>query len=189
MARLCATCQHRELHEINKRLLAGEGIDSVARRFGLAKSSVNRHRRNHLGLQRGSRDKINGRVPEAETVERALPFTVTKTTPQTVAAAASLLDDAPAALDAIAKRIDAISAKAEAEGSLTVALQGLGELRRLVVEGAKLKAGVPDVAVNVGVQVNVLVPELARAFVRIAEKHDLPAEAVADFAAEIERAA
>jgi hypothetical protein len=46
--RLCLSCQHEKRREIDEALLANAPLRDVARRFGLSKDSVARHKRDHL---------------------------------------------------------------------------------------------------------------------------------------------
>jgi hypothetical protein len=74
----------------------------------------------------------------------------------TALAALPTREEAGAALSGIGARIDAIAARAEAEGSLAVALIGLKELRSTVTAQAQLAGHVGSGAqVQVNTQVNV----------------------------------
>jgi hypothetical protein len=65
-------------------------------------------------------------------------------------------EEAGSALSSIGARIDAIAARAEAEGSLAVALMGLKELRSTVLGQAQLAGHVGSGAqVQVNTQVNI----------------------------------
>jgi hypothetical protein len=46
--RMCLSCQHEKRGEIDEALLANAPLRDVARRFGLSKDSVARHKRVHL---------------------------------------------------------------------------------------------------------------------------------------------
>jgi|HubBroStandDraft_4_1064222.scaffolds.fasta_scaffold00333_3 hypothetical protein len=45
----CSVCSHDDLTDIQKALVGGEPLSSVAFRFQLAKSSLSRHSSNHMG--------------------------------------------------------------------------------------------------------------------------------------------
>ena len=49
MSRKCSCCEHPKIIEINAALLNGDSIRDVSGRYGLAKSSVQRHKKDHLG--------------------------------------------------------------------------------------------------------------------------------------------
>ena len=109
-------CQHHRLPEISADMANGVSDVQIAQRYGLARSSVQRHR-THMG------------TPDSVSIStrKGIAFT----------ALASL----PSAYEvngyaSIASRIDAIAAKAEQEGSLAVALMGLKELRSTVTAQA-----------------------------------------------------
>lgn len=48
MSRVCTVCRSPEILAINKALVAGESIRDISGRYGLARSSVDRHASNHL---------------------------------------------------------------------------------------------------------------------------------------------
>jgi hypothetical protein len=48
MPQLCQSCTHPDREAIDRALVGGEGAGTVADRFGLSSSSVDRHARNHL---------------------------------------------------------------------------------------------------------------------------------------------
>lgn len=48
MARECLVCTSKRLGEVDRDLLAGETVASVARAYGISDSSVRRHYQNHL---------------------------------------------------------------------------------------------------------------------------------------------
>jgi hypothetical protein len=55
----CSVCAHKQLDEIDSALVSGGSLDSTAERFGLSRSSLMRHKRNHparvLGVAPGER--------------------------------------------------------------------------------------------------------------------------------------
>jgi len=58
MGRPCTVCTHPQIDAINKALAAGESHQSVADRFGLAASSVGRHKRKHLPAEIAKAAKV-----------------------------------------------------------------------------------------------------------------------------------
>jgi hypothetical protein len=149
MPRPCTVCLHPELPEIVADLANGVNAVQIAKRYGLARSSVQRHRQ-HVGAGRPTepsppRAPLNS-VDAAGRTGRAF---------QALASLPSL-DEVGAAYSSIGPRIDAIAADAAAEGSLAVALMGLRELRATVTAQAQLAGHVGSRAqVQVNTQVNV----------------------------------
>ena len=118
---------------------------AIAKRYGLARSSVQRHR-THVG---GPAAELGSRAPsEPSTPSNAASLPGARLSPSA--------DEVGAAYSSIGARIDAIAAKAEQEGSLAVALVGLQELRSTVTAQAQLAGHVGSgAAVQVNTQVNV----------------------------------
>jgi hypothetical protein len=109
----------------------------IAKRYALARSSVQRHRQ-HVGAPNST--VVAERKSAAFQALASLP-------------SAAEVNQAYAS---ITSRIDAIAAKAETEGSLAVALMGLRELRSTVTAQAQLAGHVGSAAqVQVNTQVNV----------------------------------
>ena len=109
----------------------------IAKRYALARSSVQRHRQ-HVGAPNST--AVAERKSAAFQALASLP-------------SAAEVNQAYAS---ITSRIDAIAAKAESEGSLAVALMGLRELRSTVTAQAQLAGHVGSGAqVQVNTQVNV----------------------------------
>jgi hypothetical protein len=119
MPRPCTVCRHHRLPEIAADMANGVTDVAIAERYGLARSSVQRHRQ-HVG----ARSSI------AATERKGAAFTALASLPSA--------DEVGAAYSSIAARIDAITARAEKEGSLAVALVGLKELRSTVTAQAHL---------------------------------------------------
>lgn len=60
MARLCVACTHERHDEINQALVNGEPLAEIARKFNIARTSVRRHRENHLpGILVVARDTLD----------------------------------------------------------------------------------------------------------------------------------
>jgi hypothetical protein len=109
----------------------------IAQRYGLARSSVQRHRA-HMGTPNS--------IAAAD--RKGMAFTALAALPS--------IEEVGQAYASIASRIDAISAKAEEEKSLAVALMGLRELRSTVTAQAHLAGHIgSNAAVQVNTQVNV----------------------------------
>jgi hypothetical protein len=110
---------------------------AIAERYGLARSSVQRHRQ-HSGAPSS--------IAAAE--RKSAAFTALASLPSA--------DEVGAAYSSIAARIDDIAAKAEKEGSLSIALLGLRELRSTVTAQAALAGHIGSGAhLQVNTQVNV----------------------------------
>lgn len=48
MGRQCTVCAHKDLEEINRLLLCSDSYRDLARRFGLSKDSLARHKEGHI---------------------------------------------------------------------------------------------------------------------------------------------
>jgi hypothetical protein len=137
MPRPCTVCQHHRLPEISAEMANGVSDVQIAQRYGLARSSVQRHRA-HMGTPNS--------IAAAD--RKGMAFTALAALPS--------VEEVGAAYASIASRIDAISAKAEEEKSLAVALMGLRELRSTVTAQAHLAGHIGSGAnVQVNTQVNV----------------------------------
>jgi hypothetical protein len=117
----------------------GNGVSDhrIAARYGLARSSVQRHR-THIW------------TPDSVSIStrKGIAFTALAALPS--------VEEIGQAYSSIASRINAISAKAEEEKSLAVALMGLRELRSTVTAQAHLAGHIGSGAsVQVNTQVNV----------------------------------
>ena len=111
MSRACTTCQHLKRPEIDRRLAAGEPTTHVARDYELNLSSLHRHRVNCLKL--GSSGAIKKEEARGTAAVALLP------SKETLSGAYFELRD----------RIDQIVARAEQQGSLSVAVSGLNALQ------------------------------------------------------------
>ncbi|MGA8613439.1 MAG: hypothetical protein WB760_17395 [Xanthobacteraceae bacterium] len=120
--RSCVTCQHLKRPEIDRRLAGGEPLTHIARDYGLSQSSLYRHRANCLGL--GSSNEIKKDAARGSAAVALLPSSET-------------LSGAYAELR---NRIDQITAQAQQEGSLRIALAGLTSLRQTLDSQARLAA-------------------------------------------------
>jgi hypothetical protein len=137
MPRPCSVCHHIRLPEISADMAGGVSDVVIAKRYSLARSSVQRHRQ-HVGAPNST--VVAERKSAAFQALASLP-------------SAAEVNQAYAS---ITSRIDAIAAKAETEGSLAVALMGLRELRSTVTAQAQLAGHVGSGAqFQVNTQVNV----------------------------------
>jgi hypothetical protein len=98
MPRTCTVCTHEDRADIDSALLAGASLRDIARRVSLSKDAVARHKRDHLPTS----------LLVAQEVEE-------------IAHADSLLDQ----IRGYQRRVDTITAKAEAGGDYRTALSGL----------------------------------------------------------------
>lgn len=48
MGRTCTVCSHKDVEEINKQLLSGPSLRTIAAQFNLTKTSLIRHRESHI---------------------------------------------------------------------------------------------------------------------------------------------
>jgi transposase-like protein len=131
--------------EIDRRLAAGEPTAQVARDYDINPSSLHRHRVNCLRL--GSANAIKKEAARGSAAVALLPSKETLS----------------GAFSDLAGRIDEIIAKAQAEGSLKIALSGLNSLRQTLESHARLAGhiGAAGTQVNVAIQNNVNVTQIA----------------------------
>src|SRR5579871_2241015 len=112
MSRNCAVCQHVKRTEVDRRLAAGEPGNRIAKDYQIATSSLHRHRRNCLKL-----------APAGAIAKEAARGTV-------ALACLPSKDDLNQAYAGISQEIGEIIADAKRQGSLSVALKGLGALKQ-----------------------------------------------------------
>jgi hypothetical protein len=138
MSRVCSTCQHLKRPEIDRRLAAGEPTAQVARDYQINQSSLHRHRVNCLAL--GSANVLKKEAARGTAAVALLPSKETLS----------------AAYFELRQQIDQIVARAEAEGSLTIALSGLNSIRQTLDSLARLAGhiGSATAQVNVAIQNN-----------------------------------
>jgi hypothetical protein len=137
MPRPCSVCQSHFLPEIAAAMADGVSDVQIAKRYGLSRPAVQRHR-THIGAPNSA----------VAADRRGVAFAALAALPS--------VEEVGAAYASIASRIDAISAKAEEEKSLAVALMGLRELRSTVTAQAHLAGHIgAGASVQVNTQVNV----------------------------------
>ncbi len=147
MATKCTVCQHIKRAEIDRRLAAGEPGNQVAKSYGIATSSLHRHRGNCLQLA-----SSNAIMKDAARATAALECLPSK-------------DELNQGYASISQQIGDIIADAKRQGSLSVALKGLGALKQTLDSQMRL-AGHDrpiDAQINVAIQnnLNVEVRDLA----------------------------
>jgi hypothetical protein len=136
MARPCSVCRHPQLPEITVDIADGANDVAIAKRYGLGRSAMQRHRQ-HLGAPNSM----------AAAERKSAAFQALASLPSAA--------EVNQAYASITSRIDAIAGKAEAEGSLAVALVGLRELRVTVESQARLAGHIGSGGATVAVQTNV----------------------------------
>jgi hypothetical protein len=154
MSRKCSTCQHVKRAEIDRRLAAGEPASQIAKDYGINPSSLHRHRSNCLRL--------------------ASSGAIMKETARGTAAVACLpsKDELGNGYVNLLAQIDEIVAQAKAEGSLSIALNGLNSVRHTLDSLSRLSGfDRQGPQVNVAVQTNVNI-ELTALAERIIQKFD-----------------
>lgn len=67
MARKCSICEHPKRAEIEKAMLDGASLGEIAKRFGTTKSSLHRHRKDHVTANLAQAKQAR-EVANAETV-------------------------------------------------------------------------------------------------------------------------
>ncbi len=112
MSRSCTICQHLKRPELDRRLAAGEPTARLARDYDLTTSSLYRHRRNCLKL--GPSNAIKQEAARGSAALELLPGRE--------ALAGHYLE--------LRQQIDQIVQQAQAQGSLSVALNGLNSVKR-----------------------------------------------------------
>jgi hypothetical protein len=139
MSRSCTTCQHIKRSEIDRRLAAGEPTVQVARDYELNPSSLQRHRKNCVGLA------ASGAIKK----EAARGSAAVELLPSKETLSGHYFD--------LCKRIDQIVAQAQQQGSLNVAISGLNSIRQTLDSQARLAGHLQPAStqVNVAVQTNV----------------------------------
>ncbi len=105
MPRTCSICTHAERAAINAALLAGTALRDIAGQFGVSKSSLDRHKEEHLPVA----------LVQAKDAE-----------------AAAHADDLLAQLATLQADARRIGARAEREGDLRTALAAVRELVRMI---------------------------------------------------------
>jgi hypothetical protein len=139
MPQRCTVCHHPRIADISADMVGGATDTAIAQRYGLARASVGRHR-------------VHIKAPTAASVAQR------KSRAFTALAALPSAEEVGDAYSSIARRIDAIAARAESEGSLAVALVGLKELRTTIRAQAEIAGhvgGGATVQVAVKNEVNV----------------------------------
>jgi hypothetical protein len=105
MARKCNVCSHADRERIDKKLIAGHQLRVLSRQFQIDKSSLWRHKNNHIPLDLVKSHKV-----------------------QEYARANHLADE----IEALRVKAERISNKAEKKGDYRTALAGIRELTRIV---------------------------------------------------------
>jgi hypothetical protein len=137
MARKCSTCQHVRRADIDRRLAAGEPGNRIADDYDVNPSSLHRHRVNCLKL--GSSNVIMKEVARGSAALACLPSK----------------EELGGSYHEICGRIDQISAQAQQQGSLQIALSGLNSLRHTLDSLSRLSGhDRQGPQVNVAVQTN-----------------------------------
>lgn len=145
MARLCTICSHPQRSAIDKKIAADAPIRTIAKEFGLPKSTLQRHKNECAGLKNPPVEER--REPTRGTIALALMPS---------------REELASRYQTLGERIDELIAKAEKTGSLAIAVQGLNSLRQNWDSLSKLAGHVGQGAqVNVGVQVNISAADIA----------------------------
>ena len=164
MPRPCSVCLHPRLPEIAADMVARMSDVAIAQRYGLARSSVQRHRQ-HVGAP----PSVDREPPPPPPPPKLNSVAAARRTGRAFHALASLpsADEVNGAYASITKRIDAIATKAEQQDSLAVALMGLKELRNTVEAQAKLAGhlgpGQAVQATQINIDMGAVVKELIAA--------------------------
>ena len=142
MARPCSVCRHPQLPEITVDIADGANDVAIAKRYGLGRSAMQRHRQ-HIGAPNSM----------AAAERKSAAFQALASLPSAA--------EVNQAYASITSRIDAIATKAEQQDSLAVALVGLRELRVTVEAQAKLAGHIGSGGATVAIQTNVSIDAAA----------------------------
>jgi transposase len=130
MPRTCSICKHKQLEQINKELINGTSYRAISGRFGVSKSSLERHHKNHLPADL-TKAKAAGEIAQAD----------------------SLL----AQLQTLQGQTLSILKQAESTKDHNTALKAIAEARRNLELLAKVTG---DLAQEGAVNINLLIPVL-----------------------------
>jgi hypothetical protein len=112
MPRTCTICSHPDRAEIDRALLDTDSLRDIAGRFDVSRSALDRHKADHLPEQLS-------KAQEADEVTQA--------------------DDLLGRLDELWKEAKEIEARAKKSDDLRTAIQGIGQLARIVEVMAKIR--------------------------------------------------
>ena len=115
MAQVCTICSHNDKDKINRALLTGQSNRSIAAQYGLAETSLRRHKDNHL-TQALIKGKEVQEVTQADTLIGDLQFLKGKA--MTLLGKAQEVDDLKAASSLIGQARQVIETLAEVRGEL-----------------------------------------------------------------------
>ena len=115
MARKCSICEHPKRAEIEKAMLDGASLGEIAKRFGTTKSSLHRHRKDHVTANLAQAKQAR-EVANAETV---LDYSATlRDKAMSILETAETAKDWPLALRAIRECKGVLKLLAEVSGEL-----------------------------------------------------------------------
>jgi len=117
-------CRHPRVDDLNKDIVRGMAIRAVARRYGLDADAVHRHARNHLTEQMRREIAVELKHERAQAVATELND--------------ERLDIANT-YEALAKRVERLITKAEAEGNDGLALASMEGLRKVLHDIATMQ--------------------------------------------------
>ncbi len=139
----CSICNHPKRVEIDKALIDGGSYRDVARRFGVSRSAVGRHKRNGHIAEKIAKAARKKEIKEGEAIQAA----VLAQEQIEVVHAETILDE----IGRLKDRSLAILERAESEGTRE-ACTALGEVRRTLELLAKISGELQDqsaVTVNI----------------------------------------
>ncbi|VTZ52676.1 hypothetical protein MPC4_90151 [Methylocella tundrae] len=117
MSRPCSVCTHPRRAEIDRALVKEVAERTLAKDFGLSRSAINRHKTTCAGLAKVGTKQVREARHE---ISRGTVALALLPSPEQLAEMYA----------ALGQRIDAIVEAAAKQNSLTVALNGLGQLRQ-----------------------------------------------------------
>lgn len=122
MPRKCLVCTHPEREKIDEYLIGGHSFRKISRRFEIDKSSLFRHKRNHLPV-------TLVRAEEAKEIARS----------------GNLWEQ----IEELRLKAERIAKKAEEHGDFRAALLAVRELTRIIELLAKLQGELREQSINV----------------------------------------
>lgn len=128
----CSVCRHPDAAEVDAALLAGTAIRTVGETFGLSRSSVHRHRQNHLSAETVTVEPVQERTGPLRLVDVHAQFAELLDRLEAVVALATRTRKAPAAVAAMREQRQTLEAIARIQAD--PALQRAAALEQLQAE-------------------------------------------------------
>ena len=163
MAPICQVCKHPRRKEIDAKLLdPNASLRDVMREFGIATTSLHRHRVSHQGWVPVKDMKARTEKENKKRAEMAAPSRVAY-----LESKLPTRDECGEVLSQCVDRLDKIVKRAEKSGADAVAISGLDGIRKQIADLSRLAGHIGGAPmVNVGVAVNVSAADVASELAR-----------------------